>query len=286
MNRELEKYKEKMFEDIKHIDENGVEYWEARELMIILGYKSWRYFENVIKKAKLSCELSNNKIYDDFVVNNKIVAAGATKKKVLDYKLTRYACYLIVQNGNPRNKNIALGQTYFAVQTRKQELTEEYFKSLDENKKRLITRGQTIDKNKTLYQTAKNSGVKNYGKFTNYGYQGLYGGESAKQIAKRKGLTEKDEILDYMGSEELADNLFRIVQTESKLKKDNINNENDANMTHHEVGSAVRETIKRLGGTMPEDLPTPDKSINQIKNEELDNQGINYINDKRNYESR
>lgn len=137
--------------------------------------------------------------------------------------------------------------TYFAVQTRKQEITEEYFNSLDENRKRLITRGQTIDKNKTLYKAAKDSGVENYGKFTNYGYQGLYGGESAKQIAQRKGLTDKDEILDYMGSEELADNLFRIVPTEAKLKNEKINNEYDANITHQEVGKAVRETIKKLG---------------------------------------
>ena len=287
MNRELEKYKEKMFEDIKHIGGNGVEYWEARELMPLLEYSKWENFHKVIKKGKIACEASGSNIDEQFPEFRKPIIGGQGNiQYVVDYKLTRYACYLIVQNANPRKKSVALGQTYFAVQTRKQELTEEYFKSLDENKKRLITRGQTIDKNKTLYQTAKNSGVKNYGKFTNYGYQGLYGGESAKQIAKRKGLTEKDEILDYMGSEELADNLFRIVQTESKLKKDNINNENDANMTHHEVGSAVRETIKRLGGTMPEDLPTPDKSINQIKNEELDNKEINYINDKRIYESR
>lgn len=154
-------------------------------------------------------------------------------------------------------------------QTRKQEITEDYFNSLEENKKRLIIRGQTIDKNKTLYKAAKDSGVENYGKFTNYGYQGLYGGENAKKIAKRKGLTDKDEILDYMGSEELADNLFRIVQTEAKLKKENINNEEDANMTHHKVGKAVRETIKRLGGTLPENLPTPEKSIAQIEVEEL-----------------
>ena len=165
-------------------------------------------------------------------------------------------------------------------QTRKQEITEDYFNSLEENKKRLIIRGQTIDKNKTLYKAAKDSGVENYGKFTNYGYQGLYGGENAKKIAKRKGLTDKDEILDYMGSEELADNLFRIVQTEAKLKKENINNEQDANMTHHKVGKAVRETIKRLGGTLPENLPTPEKSIAQIEVEELKKWKTNKIKEK------
>lgn len=270
MPTELEEYQEKTFEEIKHIDELGNEFWEARELMNVLEYKSWRYFNDVINKAKLACTLSNNNINDHFVVNNKIIEAGITSKPITDYKLSRYACYLIVQNGNPKNKKIALGQTYFAIQTRKQEITEECFNTLNENKKRLLTREQTIDKNKTLYETAKNSGVENYGKFTNYGYQGLYAGETKKQIAKRKGLNEDQEILDYMGSEELADNLFRIVQTESKLKKDKVNNESDANITHYQVGSVVRETIQKLGGTMPEDLPTPKKSIKEIEKEEIE----------------
>ena len=190
-------------------------------------------------------------------------------KEIDDYKLSRYACYLIVQNADPRKKVVAFGQTYFAVKTRKQEITEEYFNSLDENKKRLITRGQTIDKNKTLYKTAKDSGVKNYGKFTNYGYEGLYNGESAREIAIKKNLNEKVDILDYMGSEELADNLFRIVQTEAKLKKENVNNEIDACRTHYTVGKTVRKAIQELGGTMPEDLPTPEKSIKEIEKEEL-----------------
>ena len=263
-------YNTTTFESIKHINENGNEYWYARELMQALEYTRWGNFEKVIEKAKLACELSENSISDHFADISKMVTIGSNaQRKQNDYKLSRYACYLIVQNADPRKKVVAVGQTYFAVQTRKQEITEEYFNSLSENKKRLITRGQTIDKNKTLYKAAKNSGVQNYGKFTNYGYKELYGGEDAKQIAKRKGLTSNDEILDYMGSEELVDNLFRIVQTEAKLKKEKINNEHDANMTHHEVGNAIRETIKRLGGTLPENLPTPEKSIEQIKSEEL-----------------
>ncbi len=267
---QIKEYNETTFESIKHINEFGNEYWLARELMMALEYTRWGNFEKVIEKAKLACELSENIVTDHFADVSKMVLIGSNaQRKQNDYELSRYACYLIVQNADPRKKVVAYGQTYFAVQTRKQEITEEYFNSLNENRKRLITRGQTIDKNKTLYKAAKVSGVVNYGKFTNYGYQGLYGGENAKQIAKRKGLTDKDEILDYMGSEELADNLFRIVQTEAKLKNEKINNEKDANMAHHEVGRAVRETIKKLGGTLPENLPTPNKSIAQIELEEL-----------------
>lgn len=267
---QIKEYNETTFENIKHINEFGNEYWLARELMIALEYTRWGNFEKVIEKAKLACELSENIVTDHFADVSKMVLIGSNaQRKQNDYELSRYACYLIVQNADPRKKVVAYGQTYFAVQTRKQEITEEYFNSLNENRKRLITRGQTIAKNKTLYKAAKDSGVVNYGKFTNYGYQGLYGGENAKQIAKRKGVTDKDEILDYMGSEELADNLFRIVQTEAKLKNEKINNEKDANMAHHEVGRAVRETIKKLGGTLPENLPTPNKSIAQIELEEL-----------------
>ena len=265
----LENYNDTIFESIKHTDENGSEYWYARELMVVLEYGQWRNFKKVIDKARLSCELSNNKAFHHFAEVSKMVDIGVSERKIEDYKLSRYACYLIVQNADVRKEVVAFGQTYFAVQTRKMELTEDYFKSLDENKKRLITRGETIAKNKTLYKTAKESGVVNYGKFTNCGYKGLYGGETARDIAKRKGIDEKKEILDYMGSEELADNLFRIVQTESKLKNDNIDNEVDANNTHYTVGKEVRDTIKRLGGTMPEDLPTPDKSINEIELEEM-----------------
>ena len=267
---EIEKYNTTIFESIKHIDENGFEYWEARELMHILEYNKWENFHKVIKKAMVACETSNNMAFEHFPEFRKPIKGGnGNVQNVLDYKLSRYACYLIVQNGDPNKEVIALAQTYFAIQTRKQELTEEYFKSLDEDGRRLIVRGQTIDKNKLLYKAAKEYGVENYGKFTNYGYKGLYGGETAKDIAKRKGLNNNEEILDYMGSEELADNLFRIVQTESKLKNDKVNNEDDANDTHYEVGSAVRDTIKKLGGTMPEDLPTPEKSIEELQLDKL-----------------
>lgn len=268
---ELEEYQEKTFEDIKHIDKFENEYWLARELMLVVGYKSWRYFEDVINKAKLACKLSNNKIDEHFVVYNKTIQMpkNATKD-IVDYKLSRYACYLIVQNGNSKNKKIALGQTYFAIQTRKQEITEEYLKNLNENEKRLATRKQVTDKNKLLYTTAKNAGVKNYGKFTNRGYMGLYGGEKAEDIAKRKGIDyQKQEILDYMDSTELAANWFRITQTDEKLKNDKISNEDAACDTHEYVGLVIRQTMEKLGNTLPENLPTPKKSIKEIEKEEI-----------------
>lgn len=209
----IEVYKEKIFEDIKHIDENGNEYWEARELMLALEYSKWENFTKVINKAKISCKLSGMNVEDHFPVKGKTIKMpkGAAKE-VIDYKLSRYACYLIVQNASPaRHKSVALGQTYFAVQTRKMEITEEQFSKLSENEKRLYTRINVKNKNKYLFDTAKNAGVTNYGKFNDYGYKGLYNGETAKQIAKRKGINpDKEDILDYMGSTELAANLFRI----------------------------------------------------------------------------
>jgi len=266
--KSIDKYEEKTFEKIKHLDEFGNEYWEARELMVVSGYKAWRYFAQVIEKAKIACEMSGNDICDHFVVYNKMVDAGVAFKAIEDYKLTRYACYLIVQNGNPRNKSIALGQTYFAIQTRKQELTEQEYKRLSEDEKRLYTRKNVKDKNKYLFDTAKKAGVINYGKFNNYGYKGLYNGEGAKEIAKRKGLNDNEDILDYMGSTELAANLFRITQTDEVLKNNNVETEQEACATHHKVGQAVRHTIQRIGGTMPENLPTPQKSIKELEKEE------------------
>ena len=256
------------FESIKHIDENGIEYWYARELQNVLNYKEWRKFENVINKAKEACENSDISIFDHFVdVAKTIKMPKGAEKTIIDYRLTRYACYLIAQNGDSRKKAIALAQTYFAVQTRKQELTRQEYEQLSEDEKRLYTRKNVKDKNKYLFNTAKLAGVKNYGKFNNYGYRGLYNGETAKDIANRKGISEKEDILDYMSSTELAANLFRITQTDEVLKNKNINNEDDACKTHHNVGQAVRQTIKRIGGTMPEDLPTPSKSAKQIEKE-------------------
>ncbi len=256
----------KSFEDIKHVDENGAEFWYARELQKVLNYKEWRKFENVISKAKESCKNSNISVIDHFVGADKMVQIGSgAKRKQKDYKLTRYACYLIAQNGDSRKKVIALAQTYFAVQTRKQEISEKEYTSLTEDEKRFYQRDLTRKGNYSLNQAAKNAGVKNFDKFHNSGYKGLYNGETADDIAKRKGLRYREDILDNMGSDELIANLFRISQTEQKLRKDNIKGENEANSTHYEVGKKVRKAIADIGGTMPEDLPTPQKSLKQLE---------------------
>ena len=269
--QQLEKtsnYTNETFESIKHIDETGAEYWYARELQKILEYNKWENFEKVIRKAKQSCENSNISNLDHFLDVRKMVTIGSgAEKEIKDYKLTRYACYLIAQNGDSRKKVIALAQTYFAIQTRKQELTEKEYCMLTEDEKRFYQRNLTRKGNYSLNQAAKNAGVKNFDKFHNTGYKGLYNGETADDIAKRKGLRYREDILDNMGSEELAANLFRITQTESRLKRDNISTESAANKTHYEVGSKIRNTIKELGGTMPEDLPTPEKSLKQLEKE-------------------
>ena len=266
-DNEIIKSTEKTFEDIKHINEDGVEFWYARELMIALGYKDWRYFNAVIEKAKVACENSNMTAIDHFVVDNKIVEAGATTKPKKDYILSRYACYLIAQNANPRLKAVALAQTYFAVKTRQQELTEEEYKQLPEDERRLYNRKIVKDRNKYLFDTAKASGVKDYAKFNNAGYKGLYNGETAEDIARRKGLKNGQPILDYMGSAELGANIFRITQTDALLKDNGVSNETDACNTHNKVGKAVRKAIAEVGGTMPEDLPTPEKSVKEIEKE-------------------
>ena len=251
---EVEKYSEKIFERIKHNDEYGNEYWEARELQQVLGYKEWRYFSLVIEKAQVACLKSNNTINSNFGVNTKIVKTGISSKSIIDYKLSRYACYLIVQNANPKYRPVALGQTYFAIQTRKMEITEEIYSKLSEDEKRLYRRDQTKDGNKSLYKIALLKGVKNFDKFTNAGYKGLYNGETADDIFKRKGLRYREEILDHMGSAELGTNVFRITQTEELLKKQTKKSEKTASNTHYKVGKVIRNTIKSLGNIMSRGL--------------------------------
>ena len=265
---ELENVNETIFESIKHIDENGNEYWYARELMIALKYSNWQNFEKVINKAVNSCITSNNMVQNHFIDISKMVSIGSkTQREVSDYKLSRYACYLIAQNGDSRKKVIGLAQTYFAIQTRKQELLEQEYNNLTEDEKRFYQRNLTKKGNYSLNQAAKNAGVKNFDKFHNAGYKGLYNGETADDIAKRKGLRYREDILDNMGSEELAANLFRITQTESKLKKDNMSGKNEACITHNKIGKIVRKAIKEAGATMPEDLPTPSKSLKELEKE-------------------
>ena len=263
-------YTESLFESIRHVNKYGQEFWYARDLQIALEYTEWRNFCKVIEKAKEACRGSNNAVSDHFVDVNKIVNAGATSKDIGDIQLSRYACYLIVQNGDPRKKVIALGQTYFAVKTRQQELIENY-ENLSEDQKRIAIRQEMKEHNKMLVAAAKDAGVEttlDYAIFQNYGYMGLYGGLKASDIKERKGLKKSQDILDYMGYEELAADLFRATQTEAKLRRENIQGKQEANKTHFEVGKKVRDTIKDLGGTMPEDLPTPEKSIQQLEREQ------------------
>ena len=263
-------YNDKMFEDIKHIDQNENEYWYARELMSVLEYTLWQRFSNVLIKAIENCKKSNNNVLDHFIGTDKMVIIGSnTKRNISDYKLSRYACYLIVLNCDPRKKVIALAKTYFAIQTRKQELSEKEYSELTEDEKRFYKRDLTKKGNYSLNIAAKNAGVKNFDKFHNSGYKGLYNGETANDIAKRKKLRYREDILDNMGSEELAANLFRITQTEAKLKRENIMGETNANNAHFTVGKHVREAINKNGSTMPEKLPTSDKSLKELEKEKL-----------------
>ena len=256
-----ETYTEKIFEDIKHINEYGQEFWYARELREVLGYTEYNKFLPTIQKAIKTCEQSGIAVSDHFAEVSEMVSIGSNaKRKMPSFQLSRYACYLIVMNGDPRKKIIALGKTYFAVKTRQQELIENY-DSLSEDQKRLAIRYEMIEHNKQLVAAAKDAGVDtslDYAIFQNYGYMGLYGGLKARDIHEKKGLKKNQNILDHMGYEELAANLFRATQTEAKLKRENIKGKDNANQTHYDVGKEVRDTIKRLGGTMPEDLPTPD----------------------------
>ena len=263
-------YSEEIFEKLKHVNEYGQEFWYARELQVALEYSQWRYLKEAIERAKIACTNSGQNMTDHFAEVRKMVEIGSNaKREIEDIALSRYACYLIVMNGDSRKEVIALGQTYFAVKTRQQELIEDYDR-LTEEQKRLAIRNEMKRHNSALANAAQEAGVEqpiDFAIFQNYGYMGLYNGLKAQDIKTRKGLKQNQDILDFMGSTELAANLFRATQTEEKLRREHIQGKSEANKTHYEVGKKVRQTIKELGGTMPEDLPTPEKSVRQIEKE-------------------
>ena len=268
---DLVKYSEQTFESIKHVNEYGEEYWLARELQLVLEYAQWRRFSDAIERDKLACKNSGFAVEDHFADIGKMVDIGSgAERQIDDVMLSRYACYLIVMNGDPRKEVISIGQSYFAVKTRQQELIDNY-EQMSEDQKRLAIRNEMIAHNKSLAEAAQMAGIEDqreYAIFQNKVYQGLYGGLGAKEIHARKGLKKSQKILDHMGSTELAANLFRATQTDEKLRRENIQGKQVAYDTHYEVGKKVRQTIKELGGTMPEDLPTPQKSIAQIEREQ------------------
>lgn len=270
---------ESIFEEIEHILEDGTEFWYARELQTVMEYTEWRNFLKVIERAKIACQNSGIAVDEQFVeVNKSSPMPNGGIRKIEDIQLSRYACYLIMQNGDPRKEVIAIGQTYFAVKTRQQEIIENY-DVLTEEQKRLAIRGEIATHNKALAEAARQAGITEpveYAAFQNWGYKGLYGGMDMKAIHRHKGLKKSQKILDHMGSTELAANLFRATQTEEKLRRDNVQGKSNAHQTHYVVGQKVRQTIADLGGTMPEDLPTPEKSIQQIEREQRRrlNQGV------------
>ncbi len=262
------------FEGIKQLDADGNEFWSARDLAPLLDYQQWRNFKPVIDKAIQACEQSGQSVADHFADVRKMVDLGSgAQREIEDFHLSRYACYLVVQNGDSSKPVIANGQTYFATQTRRQEIEDQAkFAKLSEDEKRLAIRNELAAHNKFLAAAAKQAGVEtslDYAIFQDHGYSGLYGGLGAKEIHARKGLKKSQKILDHMGSTELAANLFRATQAEEKLKRDNVSTKRQANQTHLEVGKKVRDTIKELGGTMPEALPTPEQSIKQIESAKL-----------------
>jgi DNA-damage-inducible protein D len=269
----VEQINHQSFEEIKQVDKNGNEFWYARALGKLLGYSDFRNFINVVEKAKEACINSGQDISDHIVEVTEVVLGGSgVSNPYPSFALSRYACYLVVQNADPSKPIVANGQTYFAIQTRRQELKDdEAFAQLKEDEKRLFLRNELKEHNKQLVDVAYKSGVEttlDFAIFQNHGYKGLYGGLDAKGIHQKKGLKKSHKILDYMGSTELAANLFRATQAEEKLKKDGIQDKYNANRVHHEVGKKVRQTIKELGGTMPENLDVPQKSIAKIEKEQ------------------
>lgn len=270
MNEKISKQDRTVFEEIKRSNESG-EFWSARELAKVFEYVEYRNFKPVIGKAKEACANSGQSVENHFVDFHEMVAIGSGAERGFDdgVMLSRYACYLIVQNADPAKAVVATGQTYFAIQTRLQEISQmdEYSRLSSEDERRLFLRDELARHNTQLASAAKDAGVVqpiDYAIFQNHGYKGLYGGIDAKGIHQKKGLTKSDHILDHMGSTELAANLFRATQTEDKLRRENITGKQQANQTHFEIGRKVRETIKEIGGTMPENLPVAE-SVKKIK---------------------
>ena len=263
-----DRYTNNIFENIKHIDEYGNEYWYARELSKVLEYKDWKNFLKVLNKAKEACKNSEFNIDEQLVEVNKLSKRNNNATaNIQDYKLSRYICYLIVQNADSSKEVVALGQTYFAIQTRKQEITEQEYDSLSDDEKRFYQRKLTKQGNYTLQRVASAAGVKNMAEFHNAGYKGLYNGETADDIFKRKKLRYREDILDNMNEDELVANLFRINQTKQKILKDNVQCEKEAKDLHYEVGKKVRKAIADIGGMMPEEMTIPKKSLKELEKE-------------------
>ena len=270
---EIRNAHEVTFESLRHVDDSGTEYWLARELQPVLEYGTWDKFKRVIEKAMVAAEQSEMPAQDHFSHVGKMVELGlGAEREIEDFELSRYACYLIVQNGDPSKPVIANGQTYFAIQTRRAELADdEQFRQLTEDQKRVFLRSEVREHNRLLVETAQRAGVEtpqDFAVFQDHGYRGLYGGLGARDIHARKGLKKRQAILDHMGSTELAANLFRATQAEEKLRRDGVSGRDAANQTHYEVGERVREAIADIGGTMPEDLPTPDRSAKELEREQ------------------
>jgi DNA-damage-inducible protein D len=259
------------FESIRRVSEENIEYWSARDLAKVLGYVRWDKFKSAIKKAEIACENSEQPVENHFShVGNMVQIGSGANRNIEDVHLSRYGCYLVIQNADPSKEIVALGQTYFAVQTRRQEQADELV-GLNEKQKRLFLREQLSDHNRQLAETASHAGVvksTDFAVFQDHGYMGLYGGLKARDIHARKSLKRNQHILDHMGSTELAANLFRATQAEEKIRREQIQGKNVANRTHYQVGQKVRQTIQELGGTMPEDLPTPPESIQQLQQKE------------------